>query len=47
MNENVSNIAESVVEQAVLDWLKGLGWCIAYESEIAPDIIGHKCHDYG
>jgi len=32
----VTGFTESVVEDAALDWLRGLGWQVAHGPEIAP-----------
>ena len=40
-------VAESVVEQAALAWLEGLGWPIAHGPAIAPDTPGSEREDYG
>ena len=42
-----SRITESVVEEAALDWLDGLGWSIAHGPDIAPDTLAVERADYG
>lgn len=37
---------ESVVEDAALDWLRGLGWQIAYGPDIAPGELAAERADY-
>ena len=44
---NDSGMTESVVEQATLAWLEGLGWSIAHGPDIAPDAPGAERADYG
>ena len=39
--------AESTVEEAALDWLKGVGWSVAYGPDIAPDAPAAERADYG
>ncbi|HXG25928.1 MAG TPA: type I restriction endonuclease subunit R [Candidatus Binatia bacterium] len=39
--------AESVVEDAALDWLEAIGWPVAHGPEIAPDMPGAERADYG
>ena len=43
---HVSRFSESVVEDAALDWLGGLGWSIAHGPDIAPDTPGAERADY-
>ncbi len=38
---------ESVVEEAALAWLEGVGWRIAHGPEIAPDMAAAERADYG
>jgi len=38
--------AESVVEDAALDWLRGLGWQVAHGPDIAPGELGAERTDY-
>jgi type I restriction enzyme, R subunit len=45
MNDN--RFSESVVEEAALAWLEGLGWQIAHGPDIAPDSPGAERSDYG
>ena len=42
-----SRITESVVEEAALDWLEGLGWTVAHGPDIAPDTLAAERADYG
>ena len=41
------NFAESVVEDAALDWLRALGWHVAHGPEIAPGELIAERGDYG
>ena len=43
----MSRFAESVVEDAALDWLAGCGWRVARGPDIAPDAPGAERADYG
>ncbi len=43
----MSTIVEADVEQAALDWLRGLGWQVAHGPDIAPDTPGAERADYG
>jgi type I restriction enzyme R subunit len=43
----VTRFAESVVEDAALDWLRGLGWQVAHGPEIAPGELAAERTDYG
>jgi len=38
---------ESLVEEAGLTWLKGLGWPVAHGPDIAPDMSAAERRDYG
>ena len=38
----MTTINESVVEDAALAWLEGLGWQVAHGTDIAPDTPGAK-----
>ena len=42
-----SEITESDIEDAALDWLENLGWRVAYGPDIAPDTPGAERTDYG
>jgi len=42
----LSSFSESVVEDASLSWLEGLGWQIAHGPEIAPGEAGAERSDY-
>ena len=37
---------ESIVEDAALAWLEGLGWTVKHGPEIAPDTPGAERRDY-
>ena len=39
-------VTESIVEQAALAWLEGLGWRITHGPDIAPDTLGAEREDY-
>ena len=43
----MTTLNEADVEQAALDWLRGLGWSVAHGPDIAPDISGSERGDYG
>jgi len=43
----VTAFTESVVEEAALAWLEGVGWRIAHGPEIAPDMAAAERADYG
>ena len=43
----MSDFTESVVEQAALDWLEGLGWHVAHGPDVAPESAGAERADYG
>lgn len=43
----MTRFAESVVEGAALDWLRGLGWQVAHGPEIAPGELAAERSDYG
>ncbi|MCY4614717.1 MAG: type I restriction endonuclease subunit R [Nitrospira sp.] len=43
----MSGVSESVVEDAALDWLDGLGWSVAHGPDIAPDTLAAERADYG
>ena len=40
-------ITEADVEEAALDWLRAVGWQVAYGPNIAPDAPGAERDDYG
>ena len=40
-------ITEADVEEAALDWLRDIGWQVAYGPDIAPDALGSERSDYG
>ena len=43
----MTGFTESDVEDAVLDWLEGLGWQALHGPDIAPDAPGTEGVDYG
>ena len=43
----MSTITEADVEEATLDWLRGLGWRVAHGPDIAPDTPNSERDDYG
>lgn len=43
----MSNFNESVVEEATLDWLKGLGYSIKHGPDIAPEAVEAARENYG
>ena len=43
----MTTITESVVEEAALDWLTGLGWQVGRRANVAPDSLGAERSDYG
>ena len=43
----MSRVTESVVEDAALGWLNGLGWSVAHGPDIAPDTLAAERADYG
>ncbi len=43
----MTTITEAEVEQAALDWLKGLGWQTAHGPDIAPETSNDERTDYG
>ena len=43
----MTTITEADVEQAALDWLRGLGWQAAHGPDIAPDTPNAERDDYG
>jgi len=42
----MTRFAESVVEDAALDWLRGLGWQVAHGPQIAPGELAAERTDY-
>ena len=42
----MTTISESVVEEAALEWLAGLGWQTAHGPDIAPDTLNAERSDY-
>ena len=42
----MTTITEAEVEQAALDWLKGLGWQVAHGTDIAPEMPNAERDDY-
>ena len=43
----MSDLTESVVEQAALSWLEGLGWDVVHGPDVAPEAAGAERADYG
>ena len=43
----MSSFTESIVEEAALAWLKGLGWQVERGPDIAPDTLTTERADYG
>jgi len=43
----MSGFTESVVEEAALAWLEGLGWKVLHGPEIAPGELAAERSDYG
>ncbi len=43
---SASSFTESVVEEAALEWLEGLGYAVKYGPEIAPGELGAERTDY-
>ncbi len=43
----MTTLTEADVEQAALDWLRGLGWRVAHGPDIAPDALDAERDDYG
>lgn len=43
----MSAFTESVVEDAALAWLEGLGWTVKHGPDIAPGELGAEREDYG
>ena len=43
----VTTLSEADIEQVALDWLQGLGWCVAHGPDIAPDTPTAERSDYG
>lgn len=41
-----SRLTESIVEEAALDWLEGLGWTVKHGPEIAPGELFAERRDY-
>ena len=41
------SITESTLEDAVLEWLDGLGWRVAHGPDIGPDAVASERADYG
>ena len=46
-DNHASGIDEASVEDAALDWLRGLAWSFAHGPRIAPDQSGAEREDYG
>ena len=43
----MTTLTEADIEQAVLDWLSGVGWQVAHGPDIAPDTSNAERDDYG
>ena len=43
----MTGITEAVAEEAALDWLRDIGWDVAYGPDIAPGAGGAERDDYG
>ena len=43
----MTTITESIVEEAALAWLTGLGWQVGHGADVAPDALGAERSDYG
>ena len=43
----MTTITEAVVETAALDWLRDIGWAVAYGPDIAPDMPNTERDDFG
>ena len=43
----MTRLTEADVEQAALDWLRGIGWSLAHGPDIAPDTPNAERDDYG
>ena len=43
----MTTITESIVEEAALAWLTGLGWQVGRGADVAPDALGAERSDYG
>ena len=43
----MTHFTESIVEDAALTWLEGLGWSALHGSVIAPDAPGAERRDFG
>lgn len=44
---SIAAFTESVVEQAALAWLEGIGWRVTHGPDIAPDMPAAERADYG
>ncbi len=42
----MTTITESIVEEAALEWLSGLGWQTAHGPHISPDTPGAERNSY-
>lgn len=43
----MTKFTESVVEEAALDWLNGIGWSVLGGPDIAPGELSAERADYG
>lgn len=43
----MNRFSESVVENAALDWLDGLGWRVAHGPDVAPETLAAERTSYG
>ena len=44
---SMGRFTESDVEDAALAWLETMGWCIAHDPDVAPDMPAAERRDYG
>lgn len=42
----MSGVSEANVEEAALDWLRDVGWAVAYGPDIAPDAVATERDGY-
>ena len=43
----MARFTESIVEEAALTWLEGLGWAVKHGPEIAPEELAAERRDFG
>lgn len=43
----IEPFTESVVEEAALGWLESIGWRVAHDPDIAPDMPAAERQNYG